>query len=270
MADNEGDTVYDPANDPARRAKSNDPGWNHGFWPDLNNKDIVQCRHCNKQMSSGIKRLKQHLAGGYGDVAKCPHTTTELMTEMRAYLMRKSRSKPIQIEDDGDEDDAEVPFTQIDTSTSQPSSGTATKRKNAASQFFNVPPKMPKQNKSIASIIRKTPEEVVDERHAKGPTQTTLEQCTKSKEEKERVFMHISDFFMKMAFPLMQQTPGVMRSWWSRLGSLDQDLNLLAIMSCVYHFLKKQRKIQRSSEKNMNLLGRNMGAHSCLTEGIDT
>ncbi|CAH9136807.1 unnamed protein product [Cuscuta epithymum] len=155
-------------------------------------------------MRSGIKRLKQHLAGGYGDVAKCPHTTTELMREMREYLMKKSRSKPINIEDDGDdgdEDDVEVPLTQVDTSTPQPSSGTATKRKNAASQFFNVPPKMPKQSKSIASIIRKTPEEVVDERHMKGPTQTTLEQCTKSKEEKERVFGHISDFFYENGIP---------------------------------------------------------------------
>ena len=32
-------SCYDPKSDPSRRAKSNDPGWKYGFWPDLKDKN---------------------------------------------------------------------------------------------------------------------------------------------------------------------------------------------------------------------------------------
>ncbi|KAL6539298.1 hypothetical protein OROGR_011947 [Orobanche gracilis] len=53
---------YDPSKDLKRKAKSNDSGWKYGLWPDLNNKDLVECSLCHKQMHSRIKRLKHHLA----------------------------------------------------------------------------------------------------------------------------------------------------------------------------------------------------------------
>ena len=93
---------YDPANDPKRKAKSKDPGWKYGFWPDLTNKDIVQCIRCGKQMHAGVRRLKQHLAGGYGDVEKCPKSTTPIMKEMREYLFKNARNKPFELDDEGD------------------------------------------------------------------------------------------------------------------------------------------------------------------------
>ncbi|KAL6497141.1 hypothetical protein OROGR_029070 [Orobanche gracilis] len=68
MANSTSSEARDLSKDPTRKAKSSDPGWKYGFWPDLNNKDIVQCILCNKQVHAGIRRLKQHLAGGYGDV----------------------------------------------------------------------------------------------------------------------------------------------------------------------------------------------------------
>ncbi|VFQ62748.1 unnamed protein product [Cuscuta campestris] len=46
-------------------------------------------------------------------------------------------------------------------------------------------------------MLRKTPEEVVDERHTKGAYQSTIESTTQSKEERERVLMHIADFFFE-------------------------------------------------------------------------
>jgi hypothetical protein len=37
----------------------------------------------------GIKRLKQHLAGGYADTKRCLKTTTEIRKDMRDYLQKK-------------------------------------------------------------------------------------------------------------------------------------------------------------------------------------
>ena len=55
---------YDPKSDPTRKPrKSTDPGWKYGFWPDLQNKDKVECTLCGQVVSGGIKRLKQHWQG---------------------------------------------------------------------------------------------------------------------------------------------------------------------------------------------------------------
>jgi hypothetical protein len=88
MADNA--EPYDPKKDPKRRAKSKDPGWKYAYWP-TDDKQIVECLLCGKVMCSGIKRAKQHLAGGFGDVLVCEKTTTEIMREMHAWMDKKRR-----------------------------------------------------------------------------------------------------------------------------------------------------------------------------------
>jgi hypothetical protein len=50
--------------DPKRKARSQDPGWKYGWWPDPTKKEFVQCIFCMKVVPIGIKRFKQHLAGG--------------------------------------------------------------------------------------------------------------------------------------------------------------------------------------------------------------
>jgi hypothetical protein len=77
---------YDPMADPKRRARSNDPGWKYGYWTEIENRDKVTCNFCKTVTAGGIKRLKEHLAGGYADTMMCSKTTTEIRKEMRAYL----------------------------------------------------------------------------------------------------------------------------------------------------------------------------------------
>ncbi|ONM30638.1 hypothetical protein ZEAMMB73_Zm00001d040145 [Zea mays] len=59
------------ATDSKRKAKSQDPGWKFGWWPDPTKKDFIRCIFCLKVVPSGIKRFKQHLAGGFSDTTKC-------------------------------------------------------------------------------------------------------------------------------------------------------------------------------------------------------
>jgi hypothetical protein len=91
---------YDPKTDQARKAKSNDPGWKYGYWANLENRDQVTCTLCDIMVSGGIKRLKQHLAGGYGDVKMCARTTTAIRKEMRDYLEGNRRRRPLFLDDD--------------------------------------------------------------------------------------------------------------------------------------------------------------------------
>ena len=78
---------YDPKTDPAQKPKrSTDPGWKYAYWPELSNKDKIACLLCGGEVRGGIKRFKQHLAGGYGDAKICPQVSTEIRREMTAYL----------------------------------------------------------------------------------------------------------------------------------------------------------------------------------------
>jgi hypothetical protein len=50
--------------------------------------------------TGGIKRLKDHLAGGFADTLICSKTTTKTRKEMKAYLDKNKRCKPIFLDDD--------------------------------------------------------------------------------------------------------------------------------------------------------------------------
>jgi len=107
---------YDPKTDPARKAKSNDPGWKYAYWQDPARRDWVTCILCGNEASGGIKRFKQHLAGGYGDIVLCPKVTTEIRKEMEAYLQKKRR-RPLFLdgieEEDGEDEVVEVAAADV-------------------------------------------------------------------------------------------------------------------------------------------------------------
>ncbi|KAL6875546.1 hypothetical protein ACP4OV_013059 [Aristida adscensionis] len=160
-----GTTEYDPKTDPKRKAKSKDPGWKYGFWLEIGNRDLVVCVLCGTRVTAGIKRLKEHLVGGYSDAVKCESTTTKIAREMEAALVKGRRRKALNLNDDDDGVQVvEVVPSQVQVqnnassqssgSTLQhPSSGTAAKRKQSALKFSALPPK-PKQTKSVITMIR--------------------------------------------------------------------------------------------------------------------
>lgn len=157
-----------------------------------------------KQVTSGIKRLKQHLAGNHGDCTMCPKTTTEIRKEMTEALLKNQRNKkvPLDLDDGEDEDEVqELHSSMGDSNLSKvPSSGTVSKQKKKTSMLNFVQPK-PVQGKSVVQMLRKSPEDVVKDRHEKSQNQTTMEAYIKRPEEKERVFKHISDFFYENGIP---------------------------------------------------------------------
>ena len=55
-------------------------------------------------------------------------------------------------------------------------------------------------------MLRKSPKDVVKDWHDKNNTQTIIEAYTKTPEEKERVFMHITNFFYENGLLSMLQT----------------------------------------------------------------
>jgi hypothetical protein len=87
-----------------------------------------------------------------------------------------------------------------------PSSGTAAKQRHAT--YLYRPPisgktnatAAPKENKSVLEMLRKTPEEIVDERR-KGCSQSTIPANMKSKEEKDYVDMQWTLWFYECGVP---------------------------------------------------------------------
>jgi hypothetical protein len=206
MADNA--EPYDPKKDPKRRAKSKDPGWKYSYWP-TDDKQIVECLLCGKVMCSGIKRAKQHLAGGFGDVLVCEKTTTEIMREMHAWMDKKRKKMPVEVDnseeqEDSDQDDEVEEVVAVGQQASQasctgqpgatrestPSSGTASKKRAAAAFFKPAPTKQLK----IAPLFLRSPEELVRLRHAPGPKQLSLYRSGKSDVDRHVAVKYICKF----------------------------------------------------------------------------
>ena len=205
---------YDPKNDPTRKPqKTKDPGWKYAYWPNLSNKDEVACTLCGGSVRGGIKRLKQHLAGGFGDAKICPKVSTEIRKEMAAFLEANKRRRPLFLEDeDGEAEVVEVASSGPPVSEAQqnessqaakvhPSSGTAAKRRQSTIQLKAIGNKTAQQKtKTIVEMLRKTPEEVVDERLL-GSYQPTINAAAKSREEKHYVDMQWGLFFYECGVP---------------------------------------------------------------------
>ena len=176
----------------------------------------MTCILCGNEALGCLKRFKQHLAGGYGDIVLCPKVTTEIKKEMEAYLQKKRR-RPLFLdsieEEDGEDEVVEVAAADVQAgadggatpkpAAKKPSSRTAAKRRHATYQFKasrhsndNSTPKTTKTTKSVVAMLRRTPEQIVDQRRAKN-FQPTIESSTNTKEEKQYVDLQWALWFME-------------------------------------------------------------------------
>ncbi|KAI9125732.1 hypothetical protein K1719_003150 [Acacia pycnantha] len=62
-----------------------DPGWEHGTAQDERKKK-VKCNYCEKVVSGGINRFKQHLARIPGEVAPCKHAPEEVYLKIKENM----------------------------------------------------------------------------------------------------------------------------------------------------------------------------------------
>lgn len=183
-------STHDPKTDPKHRAKSNDLGWKYGYWPDLNDKNLVRCKLCDKDTKGGIRRLKEHLTGGYGDVKKCLKVTEEISKEMRDFMTKHKKMKAA-IEIDEEQPQNEMGASQ--NSRTEPSSGTVSQKRKEI--LFEE--KAHKHARgSMDAFVRRTPEDVIDERWSKGASQTTLENRMRSEDERHK----LRSYFARWAY----------------------------------------------------------------------
>jgi hypothetical protein len=105
--------------------------------------------------------LKEHLAGGYADTVMCSRTTTVIRKEMRAYLQKNKRSRPIFLDDESDQQQQQHDGDNLERTVVQPSSRTIAKRrraifegkKQAATPAETNTPSKSKEGGNIASKI---------------------------------------------------------------------------------------------------------------------
>jgi hypothetical protein len=154
----------------------------------------------------GIKRLKQHLVGGYRDTTMCSNTTTTIRKQMREYLESNKRRRPIFLNDQGDDDDLVEVDAPVVTQFVQPSSGTTAKRRNSMLQFKPKANQAYTNSRPVVEMIRKKPAEVVEERHVGGKHQTTMEGSKRSKEDKHFVDMQWAMWFIEADIPFNATT----------------------------------------------------------------
>ncbi|MQL90691.1 hypothetical protein Taro_023300, partial [Colocasia esculenta] len=81
-----------PAPHSSSNPPSTDPAWAHGIVVDMTRRK-VQCKYCDRVLSGGIFRLKQHLAGIKGEVAPCLRVSAEVRMQFCQYMKEKETSK---------------------------------------------------------------------------------------------------------------------------------------------------------------------------------
>jgi len=69
-----------------------DIGWQHCTQIG-NNRRKVRCVYCNKIVSSGVTRLKEHLGGVTGNVAPCTQVPKEVRIQMRDHVTQSRIDK---------------------------------------------------------------------------------------------------------------------------------------------------------------------------------
>ncbi|MQL79711.1 hypothetical protein Taro_012156 [Colocasia esculenta] len=84
---NEGGALQSSSNPP-----SVDPSWAHCTVVDMGRRK-VQCKYCNRVLSGGVWRLKQHLTGIIGEVAPCLRVSSEVRMQFCQYKKEKETSK---------------------------------------------------------------------------------------------------------------------------------------------------------------------------------
>ncbi|MQM05780.1 hypothetical protein Taro_038596 [Colocasia esculenta] len=81
---------------PAPQSSSNppsaDPAGAHGTVVDMARRK-VQYKYCNRVLSGGVWRLKQHLAGIKGEVTPCSRVSAEVRIQFCQYMKEKETSK---------------------------------------------------------------------------------------------------------------------------------------------------------------------------------
>jgi hypothetical protein len=59
----------------------------------------VTCNICKTMTTRVIKRLKEHLVGGFANTIMCSKTTTAIRKKTKSYLDKNKRSRPILLND---------------------------------------------------------------------------------------------------------------------------------------------------------------------------
>ncbi|PWA79913.1 zinc finger protein [Artemisia annua] len=73
------------------KCTSGDMEWEWGVWKDPTKKGTIWCTLCDKKMSRGITRLKQHLTHTKGDVTGCLKVTIEITKRVLASMQEKDK-----------------------------------------------------------------------------------------------------------------------------------------------------------------------------------
>jgi hypothetical protein len=96
--------MVEMAKDIKRKARPLDLGLNCGFWPGIAKEEMMQHIFC-QEVPARIKRFKQHLVGGFGNIWKCPRAPEVVRQKMVDYFKKNARNKMVVL--DNEEEDVE-------------------------------------------------------------------------------------------------------------------------------------------------------------------
>ncbi|XP_010266650.1 PREDICTED: uncharacterized protein LOC104604119 [Nelumbo nucifera] len=188
-----------------------DPGWEHGIAQD-DRKKKVKCNYCEKIVSGGINRFKQHLARIPGEVAYCKKAPEEVYLKMKENMkwhrtgrrQRRPDAKEIAAfymhsdNDDEEEQDEDLLHKEKMVIGDKSLGNDIRKRFRGRSPSTATPGSEPQLKRSrLDSVILRTP---------RSQTPTSYKQvkskAASDKKTRKEVLSAICKFFYHAAIPL--------------------------------------------------------------------
>ncbi|KAM0852120.1 hypothetical protein ACQ4PT_051984 [Festuca glaucescens] len=207
----------------------------------MDRRDRIRCKFCGKDIHGGIARFKRHLAGastkGKKNSTKCKKVPEAASKEMLEFMRAYASKHNVTGESDQDNAGAAHDDEEEDAAATQ----TVAKRK-AETVLIESPTQ--KTSRTIAGMLRKSPEEVIELRHSKDPSQAALNVgCFKrTSGDKDRVDDHWADFSLLMPFPSMLLDQEPLRLHWSPPGQYGPGYIPPTIHSLRLPLLAKSKK----------------------------
>ena len=129
----------------------------------LAKKDKLKCNFCDKLLSGGVFRMKQHYVGGFRNSIICPRCPPEVREEMKDYMAKKqSQKEQMHMMPDFDEMDNELEEDEDDiVGTDQRGKSI---RSNQSSISFPPKVKKPKTKGPMDTFFTPNPDVVVQNR----------------------------------------------------------------------------------------------------------
>lgn len=164
-----------------------------------------KCNFCDKVMKGGVRRVKEHIVGGFRNVTKCAKCPPHVREEIIAFMKKKEDAKVTNLmtrmhdfEDLDFGEEEEQGYEEVASSLGKKKGSNVSESSGASSRVATLP-KKPRTKGALDLYFTPNAEKVVQAKLSKGKQQTINEVC--HKELRDKACRDVARWFYDAGIP---------------------------------------------------------------------